>query len=63
MQSDKNCFICGKPGIAKANGRIWLCEQHALEAAEVSLAMGAPVIWAQRGNPQYLMMPAVVNKN
>jgi len=53
----KRCVICGKPGIARANGQVWLCEQHAREATILSLKIGQPVIWANRGDPQYLLMP------
>lgn len=63
MQSDKKCFICGKPGIAKANGKIWLCEEHSREATTFSLKIGQPVIWARRGIPEYLIMPMGIHKN
>ena len=59
----KRCAICRKPGVVRANGRAWLCEKHALEATTLSLKMGQPVIWAHRGQPQYLLTPTGVHKN
>ncbi|HEX76536.1 MAG TPA: hypothetical protein G4O12_08185 [Dehalococcoidia bacterium] len=63
MPSDKKCVICGKPGIARVNGKAWLCAEHAIEATKLSLVIGAPVVWARRGDPQYLMMPIGIHRN
>lgn len=63
MQSDKRCLICGRPGIAKVNGVAWLCEKHTIEATKFSLVTGVPVMWARRGDPQYLMVPTAIHRN
>jgi len=63
MQNDKACVICGKVGIAKVNGKFWLCPEHAIEATKFSLVTGTPVMWARRGDPQYLLMPTGIHKN
>jgi len=61
--ADKRCVVCGKKGAARANGKAWLCEKHALEATELTLRSGQSVIWANRGEPQYLIMPTGVHRN
>lgn len=63
MRETKRCLICGRHGIARVNDRAWLCEQHALEATKFSLAAGASVVWACRGNAQYLMVPTKAGRN
>lgn len=63
MQGDKKCFICGAPGIAKINGQSWLCAEHAIEATKLILVIGAPVMWARRGTPEYLLMPTGIHRN
>jgi hypothetical protein len=57
---DKRCYKCGCKAVAKMNGTTWLCEYHAQEATITSLSLGAPVIWANRGDPQYLLIPTGV---
>jgi len=63
MENNKRCVICGRRGIAKVNGKAWLCEQHAQEATTFSLKIRQPVIWALRGTPRYLLMPAGIHRN
>jgi len=60
---DKRCAICGKKGVARVNDNAWLCEEHALQATMLSLKIGQPVVWANRGDPQYLMMPTGIHRN
>jgi len=63
MMEDKRCAVCGKKAIAKVNGKAWLCDEHATEATIFSLKIGQPVIWANRGEPQYLLMPTGGHRN
>ena len=57
MGTKKRCIICGKRGQARVNGQHWLCVEHAREAVMLSLMAGIPVLEANRGEPQYLIMP------
>lgn len=63
MQDVKRCFKCGKRAVARVNDNVWLCDKHAMEATALSLEIGQPVIWANRGEPQYLLMPTGVHRN
>ena len=57
MQDVKRCSKCGKRAIATVNDKVWLCDKHAKEATIFSLEIGQPVIWTNRGDPQYLLVP------
>jgi hypothetical protein len=59
----KRCYKCGKKAIARVNGKAWVCDEHATEATIISLKIGQPVIWASRGDPQYMLMPTGGHNN
>ena len=59
----KRCIICGKKAAARINNKVWLCDECALQAIILSLKTGTPVICANRGSPQYLLIPAGGHNN
>jgi len=60
--SSKHCVICGEPGKASLKG-LWLCETCAIQATNLRLNSGQPVVWAHRGKSTYLLLPAAFGKN